>query len=172
MKRSFFAPKQIGIMAMFVSMGLILQYAESRILISPVPGGKLGLANIVSIINIFMFGGGNAMLIAILRAFLGALLTGGAMAIPYSLAGAFFSTLVMCVLKKYCYPRVSMVGMSIAGAAGHNLSQVCVAALVLSSAYIFSYLPLLLAVSAISGAVTGYAAQIFGNRFLKYGDKK
>ena len=172
MKRSSFSPKQIGIMAMFVSIGLILQYVESRILISPVPGGKLGLANVVSILNIFMFGSGNAMLVALLRAFLGALITGGVMAVPYSLAGTFFSMLVMCFLKKYFYPKVSMVGMSILAAAVHNLSQVCVAALILWSPYIFSYLPLLLTVSAISGTATGYAAQVFGNRILKYGDEK
>ena len=56
MKNSY-TPKKIGIMAMFVAIGLVLQYAESRFLVLSVPGGKLGLANVVSIINIFMFGG-------------------------------------------------------------------------------------------------------------------
>ncbi len=166
-----YTSKNIIIMSIFVAIGIILQYIESKILISPVPGGKLGLCNIVSIINIFMFGGKNAIMISLIRSFLGAFLTGGAMALPYSITGALFSTAVMSVIKKYLYPKVSMIGISITGAAVHNIMQICVAAVILTSGYIFSYLPFLLVVAVASGAVTGYAAQIFGNRILKYGDR-
>ncbi len=169
MKRRYKSKKLI-IMSMFVAIGIVLQYIESKVLISPVPGGKLGLCNIVSVINIFMFGGKNAIMISLIRAFIGTFLTGGAMALPYSMAGAFFSTAVMAVIKKYLYPNVSMIGISITGAAVHNVMQTCVAAVMLTSGYIFSYLPFLLVVATISGAVTGYAAQIFGNRILKHGD--
>lgn len=170
MKKGFTSKKMI-IMAIFVAIGIVLQYIESRVLISSVPGGKLGLCNIVSIINIFMFGGKNAIMISLIRAFLGTFLTGGAMALPYSLAGAFLSTVAMALMKKYTYPKVSMIGISVTGAAVHNVSQTCVAAIMLTSGYIFSYLPFLLIVAVASGAVTGYAAQVFGNRILKYGDK-
>lgn len=170
MKRRYTSKKFI-IMSMFVAIGIVLQYIENNVLISPVPGGKLGLCNIVSVINIFMFGGKNAVMISLIRAILGTLLTGGVMALPYSVAGAVFSTAVMAVMQKYTYPKVSMVGISIVGAAVHNLLQVCVAAVMLTSGYIFSYLPFLLVVAVISGSITGYAAQIFGNRILKHGDK-
>ncbi len=166
-----YTTRQIAIMGIFVSVGIMLQYVENRILITPVPGGKLGLSNIVSIINIFVFGGRNAMIVSLIRAFLGTILTSGASALPYSFAGAFFSTLAMCLIKRFSYPKVSMVGMSVAGAAFHNLAQICVAAFMLSSAYIFSYLPILLIVSVVSGFVTGYGAQVFGNRVLKKGEK-
>ena len=170
MKRRYTSKKLI-IMSIFVAIGIVLQYIENKVLISPVPGGKLGLCNIVSIINVFMFGGKNAIMISLIRAFLGTFITGGAMALPYSMAGAFFSIVAMVVVKKCLYPKVSMIGISIAGAAVHNFMQTCVAAIMLTSGYIFSYLPFLLVVAVISGAVTGYAAQIFGNRILKYGDK-
>ncbi len=165
-----YTPRQIGIMAIFVAIGIMLQYVENRILITPVPGGKLGLSNIVSIVNIFVFGGKNAMVVSLLRAFIGTILTAGASALPYSLIGAFISTLAMCLMKKFFYPKVSMVGISVIGAAFHNFSQICVAAFMLSSVYIFSYLPILLLVSTISGVVTGYGAQVLGNRVLKKGD--
>lgn len=166
-----YTSKNIIIMSIFVAVGIILQYIESKVLISPVPGGKLGLCNIVSVINIFMFGGKNAIMISLIRSFLSTFLTGGAMALPYSITGAFFSTAAMAVMQKYLYPKVSMIGISITGAAMHNIMQTCVAAVMLTSGYIFSYLPFLLIVAVVSGAVTGYAAQIFGNRILKYGDK-
>lgn len=166
-----YTSKKLIIMSMFVAIGIVLQYIESRVLISPVPGGKLGLCNIVTIINIFMFGGKNAVMISLIRAFLGTFLTGGAMALPYSVSGAFFSAVIMAIIKRYLYPKVSMIGISISGAAVHNLLQTCVAAVMLTSGYIFSYLPFLLVVATVSGAVTGYAAQVFGNRILKHGEK-
>ncbi|MBQ9737700.1 MAG: Gx transporter family protein [Clostridia bacterium] len=159
--------KRIGLTAIFVSLGLVLQYTENRILITPIPGGKLGLANIVSILNIFMLGGKNALLVAVVRAFLGGLLTGGAMTVPYSMAGAIASVLIMYFFKRLFYPKMSMVGMGMIGAVFHNLAQLVVAALMYGSVYVFSYLPFLLILSLVSGATTGCAAQIFSGRIFK-----
>ena len=157
--------KKISIMAIFVAIGLVFQYIESRFTPVNIPGGKLGLANMVSIINIFMFGGINATFIAVLRATLGCLLFGGISAVPYSVSGAFFAVLSMWVAKKWLYPKISMVGISIIGAALHNISQIFVAVLMFSSWYVLSYLPGLLVIAVICGAATGYAAEIFANRF-------
>ncbi|MBR5614463.1 MAG: Gx transporter family protein [Clostridia bacterium] len=159
--------RKIGIMAIFVAIGMVLQYAESRLIVTSVPGGKLGLANVVTIINIFMFGNKSAILISVIRATLGCLISGGITALPYSLSGAFFSTLFMCLAKKLIYPRISTIGISVIGAAIHNISQIFVAALVFSSWYIFSYLPALLVVAVISGVLTGYTADVFSKRILK-----
>jgi heptaprenyl diphosphate synthase len=166
MKR-IYSNRKIGIMAVFIAIGLVLQYFESRIIITPVPGGKLGLANIVTVINIFLFGGGNATVIAIIRAFLGALVSGGAATVPYSVAGAALSTLAMWIVKKYFYPKVSIIGISIIGAVFHNIAQLLIASAVYVSGYIFSYLPGLLVLALVSGTVTGYAALIFAKRALK-----
>lgn len=167
MKEMKYTPRKIGIMAIFISIGIILQYIENRILITPIPGGKLGLGNVVSIINIFMFGGSNAMIVAVLRAFLGTMLMGGASALPYSVAGAVLSTSGMILVKNRLYPKVSMIGISVVGATLHNFSQVCVAAIFFSSGYVFSYLPLLLVVAVVSGVSTGYVSHIFGRRVLE-----
>ncbi len=157
----------ICIMAVFVASGLVLQYIENYIAITSVPGGKIGLANIVSILNIFMFGGGNALLISTIRAFLGALLSGGISAIPYSVSGAVFSTIAMWICKKLFYPDVSMIGIGVLGAVFHNLAQICVAAVIFSSPYVFSYMPFLILFALVSGAITGYTAQLFERRFLQ-----
>ena len=166
MKKKY-TPKQIGIMAVFVSFGFVLQYTESKIFISAVPGGKLGLCNIVSIINIFIFGGQNALVIASIRSMLTSFITGGAATLPYSLAGAVCSTAAMWLVKKYFYPKISIIGISIAGAAVHNIAQLVVAFLQYGSGYVFSYLPSLLTVALISGTVTGYATRVLAERLLK-----
>ena len=157
--------KKISIMAIFVAIGLVFQYVESHFAPVNIPGGKLGLANMVSIINIFMFGGVNAIIIAVLRAMLGCLLFGGVSAIPYSVSGALFAVLSMCGAKKWLYPKISMVGISIIGAAVHNVSQIFVAVLIFSSWYVLSYLPGLLVIAVICGTATGCATEIFSNHF-------
>lgn len=170
MRKPKYSAYDMCLFAVFIAVGIVLQYAESRITITPVPGGKIGLANIVSIINIFMFGGGNAEVIAIIRAFLGSLLSGGVGAVPYSVAGAAAATAVMSVCKRF-YPRMSMIGISIIGAAAHNIAQLCVAAILFGSAYIFSYLSVMLIAGLVGGCVTGYAAELFWKRYIKNGGK-
>ncbi len=171
MKKRKYTPQKLGIMAMFVAIGLVLQYIEGQFMLTSVPGGKLGLCNIVSIINIFLFGGKNALVIALLRASLGTIITSGVTALPYSIAGTFLSVLIMCATKKFLYPTVGMVGISVLGAAAHNTAQVFVAAIILKSGYVFSYTPFLLLVAVVSGTVTGIGAHIIGKRILKYGDR-
>ncbi len=156
--------KKITVLSLFVAIGLILQYIEDKIFISPIPGGKLGLSNIVSIINIFMFGGKNALAIATVRSLTGSLIFGGAMTVPYSVSGAVLSTLVMWGIKYLLYPKVSIVGISIVGAAVHNISQLTVAAFFYGSIYVFSYLPVLLVTALISGFLTGCITHIFISR--------
>lgn len=162
-----YTPKKLGIMAVFIAVGLVLQYIESRILITPIPGGKLGLANIVSVLNIFVFGGKNAIIIASIRALLGSILAGSVAAIPYSVAGAVFSTFIMWLFQKFFYPKISIIGISVVGAVSHNIAQLAVVSLIYKSYYVFSYLPFLLLTALISGSITGYVTHLLANRVLK-----
>lgn len=155
---------EICIMAVFVSVGLVLQCVEASFAVLPIPGGKLGLANIVSILNLFLFGGGNAMMIAILRGFIGALVTGGAGAAVYSVAGAAASTAVMWLAMRGLYPRVSEIGTGVLGAVAHNTAQLCVACYATGSWYAAMYLPILLLISVVCGTVTGYTAGLLRDR--------
>lgn len=164
---SKYTSQKIGLMAVFIATGLVLQYVENQILVTPVPGGKLGLSNIVTIINIFVFGGRNSILIAALRSFLGSVMMGGVISAIYSVSGAVLSTVFMWLIKNYFYPRVSIVGISVAGAAVHNITQLLVAAVTYKSIYVFSYLPLLMIIALVSGTLTGYCASLFAKRILK-----
>lgn len=147
------------IISLYVAIGIILQITESTFpIITTVPGGKLGLANIVSILNISMFGGVNALVVALLRAFLGSLLFGGVSSMIYSVSGAFLSTICMSIFMKFKSEKYGSVSVGIIGAVTHNLAQVAVASLILGSVYIWSYFPVLMIIGAISGAVTGFSS--------------
>lgn len=158
---------EICTMAAFISAGLVLQYIESQLALLPIPGGKLGLANIVSMINISVFGGGCAMVIAVCRAFIGALLTGGAGAVPYSVAGAAASVGIVWLCRRRMSPRVSMVGEGVLGAAAHNTAQLLVACAALGSPYALSYFSALLVIAVICGSATGYAAELLNGRIMR-----
>ena len=158
---------EICTMAVSVSCGLVLQYIESQFAVLPIPGGKLGLANIVSMINLSLFGGGCTMLIALCRAFVGALITGGAGAVPYSVSGAAAAVCAMWFCRRHFSPAVSMIGEGVLGAAAHNAAQLLVACAVLNSAYALSYLPSLLVIAVICGSATGYAAKLLCGRIMK-----
>ncbi|HIS63819.1 MAG TPA: Gx transporter family protein, partial [Candidatus Avoscillospira avistercoris] len=70
--------------------------------------------------------------------------------------GGLLALLVMAALKR-C-KRLSLYGISMAGAAAHNIGQLSVAALVLGSSYVWAYLPFLLLVSLATGTITGTVA--------------
>lgn len=167
MKKKRYSVKELSTFALFISLGLVLQYVEGFFVAISIPGGRIGLANIVSILNMFMFGGLNALVITTIRAFLGSLIAGGVTAIPYSVVGAIVSVMLMYICKRFFYPRLSIIGISIIGAIGHNVSQIFVASVFFSSGYLFSYLPPMLIVGLLGGMVTGYAAKYILRHYLK-----
>lgn len=126
----------------------------------PVPGAKLGLANIVSLIALAAFGLRDAMTVGILRVFIGSLVGGTFLGLGFllSLSGAVVSTLVMYVLLRH-FSSLSVIGVSVAGAAAHNLAQVTAAAAITGTPYLFYYLPFLFLAAVPTGFVTGVAAK-------------
>lgn len=153
--------KKTVITALLVCIGIVLQIAESMFDIFVVPGGKIGLANIATLLGIFIFGGANGTVIAFLRALLGCILYGGVPAIPYSISGAVLSALCMWGLKEAFYPRLSCVGISVLGAFVHNAAQIAVAVVIFQSAKLFTYLPVLVIIGTLGGILTGVGAKVF-----------
>ena len=150
--------KKIALMALFTAAGLMLQYIESVAFSFGLPGERIGLANIVSVINIFVLGGANALAVSVLRAFIGSLLTRGVSSVIYSVSGALCSGLVMWALKERFYPKLSEVGISVMGAAANNCAQLLVGSFFFSAYLIYSFLPMMLICGVLGGVVTGCAA--------------
>ena len=151
--------KKLTLMAVLVCLGITLQLFESYLpFFVDLPGGKLGLAHIATLIVLYMYGLREAVTVAALRSIIGALLFGGVVGMLYSVSGALLSMLVMYVAKRY-FTRLSIVGVSVLGACAHSAAQVCVGAVILSSVLFYTYLPPLMAVAAVCGIFTGLAAK-------------
>ena len=146
-------------LSILCAVALVLGFMESMIpAFAVIPGGKLGLANIVTMVVFCMFSFPETMLFGLLRSLLSAVLYSGFSAFFYSIAGTVFSVLSMFLLKKMLKERVSEVGLSVTGAVFFNVGQLTVASLVLGTIQIFRYFPVMGILSAFAGVITGYIA--------------
>ena len=118
--------KKTAFYGMFLALALVAGYIEQLIPINlGIPGVKLGLANIVTMLLLYIVGVPAACLISVLRILLSGFLFGSGFAMVYSAAGAAMSMLVMALLKKT--KKFSSVGVSVAGGIFHNVGQIIVA---------------------------------------------
>ena len=149
-----FSTKQLTICAVLAALALALSYVEGMFPPPvPLPGFKLGLANIVTLFALYALGAAPALAILLVRVLLGAMFAGNASALIYSLLGGLCAMLVMIALSRW--DKLSIYGVSIGGAAAHNAGQVAAAVLTLGNAAPVAYLPVLLIVALFSGALTG-----------------
>lgn len=152
--------KKMVILSVLISQALVLHVIERMIPVPvPIPGIKLGLANIVSLFTIIIFGGKEALLVVFLRTLLASFFGGGFSAFAYSLAGGILSTLVMAFLYRYSRGIFSIVAISVVGAVFHNIGQILIASLVVRNVNLFFYLPVLLIAGVITGIFIGVAVQ-------------
>ena len=148
--------KQLTLCAVLTALALALSYLENLFPLSlaiPIPGIKLGLANIVTVFALYALGPAQAFLILLARCFLGAVFAGNMNALIFSLLGGVTAMVVMIILSGLrC---LSVYGVSVGGAAAHNCGQVAAAVLTLGNTAPLYYLPVLLGVSLLTGALTG-----------------
>jgi heptaprenyl diphosphate synthase len=130
----------------------------------PIPGLKLGLANIVTMFAIFYLGYKYTFAIVTVRCLLGAVFIGGPTSFVFSLSGAVLAAIVMLLLKTGYNKHFSIYGISLAGSATFNVMQVLVASAILQDTAVFSYLPLLMVGGVATGILT---ATIFGLFYMR-----
>lgn len=154
--------RKIVLLGILIALALALHVAERMLPlpILPVPGVKLGLANIVTLTAIFILPLPQLTLLVIGRTILSSAFGGGLSAFLFSLAGGLLSMLVMYLLVHYAYEQFSLPAISIIGALFHNIGQLLVAAVIVHTPGIFLYLPLLLVSAGITGLAIGFTAQI------------
>lgn len=153
--------KKVANYGVLVTLALVASYVETLIPISlGVPGAKIGLANLITIVALFLMGWKDAFAISIIRIVLAGFLFGNLFAIFYSLAGAILSLLIMMLLKKL---EFGTVAVSCAGGVAHNIGQISFAALLVENSRLFYYLPVLLIAGVLAGIVIG----IIGGELIK-----
>ena len=149
--------KTIALGAVLVALALALSYTERFIplqLVIPLPGVKLGLANIATLVSLYLLGWQTTVPIVAVRCFLGALF-GGLTGILFSLTGSLIALAVMAICKRL--PIFSIYGVSILGAAAHNIGQILAAMVLMGSIYVWAYLPYLLVIAIFTGTANGAA---------------
>ena len=150
--------QRITRIALLTALSLILFILEGFLpLPLPVPGAKLGLAAIVTLIALYTMSTRDAALMLTLRIVLASAFGGGLAPMLYSLAGGAASFAAMALLKRYT--QLSIVGISAAGGFLHNMAQLLVAAAVLETTALFVYAPVLGAVGILTGILIGITAQ-------------
>lgn len=152
--------RRVTNLAILVSIGLVLSIIESMFPpLLPLPGAKLGLANIATVIALYLFGPSMALEVTVLRCLLGGLLRGSVVGLFLSFSAGLASTLVMILLYYIAHEYLSVIGVSVAGAVTHNVAQLAAAYLIVGQAALFYYLPYLALVSVPTGLFVGYAGR-------------
>lgn len=155
--------KRIALFGMMVALAFTFSYLESSIPFNfGIPGVKLGLANLVVVVALYIMKPGEAFAIAIIRVFLAGLTFGNVYSIAYSLCGGILSFAVMLLMKK---TKLSVIGVSILGGIFHNVGQIIVAVIILETTKIAYYLLVLTVVGMFTGMLMGIISKLVIDRF-------
>ena len=150
--------KKLVILALLLSVGVVLHAAEQWLIPPlPVPGGKLGIANAVTLAALLLMGGKETFAICVMRIFLGSFLGGTFLSSGFflSLSGGLLSFSVMVLIYYASRKKANVILISIAGALAHNIGQLSAAVLIMKSSALFYYLPFLLLLAVPAGAGIG-----------------
>lgn len=144
---------------MFLAMALVLHVLETALPAPlPLPGVKLGLSNLMTVLTVLVLGPVSGVALAAFRSVLGSLIVGTFLSVGFflSLGGALSSALVVALALRWLRPPLSLVGVSILGAVTHNTVQLTLAwALFIQQGVLFFYLPMLWILALIGGTITG-----------------
>ena len=159
--------KKTAYLGMFKALAFVFSYIEFLLPINlGIPGIKLGLANLVSIVALYTMGASWAFPLSLVRILLTGLTFGNPASMIYSLAGGILSLAIMIVAKR-C-KLFSVTGVSVLGGVFHNVGQILAAILVVETASLFYYLPALILSGAAAGVLIGILSSILIRHLRKF----
>ncbi|MDI6799362.1 MAG: Gx transporter family protein [Actinomycetota bacterium] len=162
--------KRLVFLALLLALGIALHLIESIYMPPlPIPGAKLGLANIVSLIIISSYSLREAAVNALARTLIASILLGTFLSATFvfSLSGALVSTIVMLAAHRSLSKHLSLSGISILGALAHNLTQMIVAYFIfIRHSALFFELPILMVLAVLCGLFNGVLASLILSRAL------
>ena len=161
--------KKLTRLALLTTIALIIFMVEAQIPPPiPIPGIKLGLANIVTVYAMFALSPGDALAVLVCRVFLGSVFSGQLMTLFYSMGGGLLCWLVMLLLRRLLSKKQLWVA-GVFGAMFHNVGQILVAIALTRTPGLIAYLPVLLVSGILTGAFTGLCAQFLLAQLDKIG---
>lgn len=164
--------KKLSLMALLAAIALIVFVIEAQIPpLVPIPGIKLGLANMITLVAMVILGRREAGAILLVRILMGSMFAGGVSGFLFSIAGGLLAYLVMMLLIGL-FPQKLLWVVSIFGAIAHNIGQLTVAVLVSKTPSIIVYGPALMASGIITGAFTGIGAYYLVQALAKLDKRK
>ncbi|MBQ9827881.1 MAG: Gx transporter family protein [Lachnospiraceae bacterium] len=159
--------KKLAALSLLTAIALVIYILESMIPpLVPVPGIKLGLANVITLFVLVYYGAREAAMVLTVRVILSSIFVGQITYFFYSVAGAAAAFLIMWLFTRINRKRF----LWFTGAMGgifHNLGQILVAVLIMGSPYILSYFPFLMISGIITGLFTGTCVQLLIKRKIK-----
>jgi len=151
--------RKLALMALLTAIALTIFVIENQIPAPvPVPGVKLGLANIVTLIAMKLLGKKEAGAVLVVRVLMGAMFAGSPSTLLFSAAGGALAYLVMCLAADFFGDNQLWIVSALAGIA-HNAGQLLACVLVVKTPGVFAYAPILAASGVVTGVFTGLAAQ-------------
>ena len=152
--------QKIAVCALLTAIALIFSYIESMLPIPfPVPGMRLGFANIAIIAVLYLYGFKEALTVNVIRIILASLLFGNINSFFFSIAGGLASLCVMYLLKKT--GKFSVIAVSGVGGVVHNIAQIFISIWVLGSPAIGYLMPIFIILGVVTGIICGIVAKIF-----------
>lgn len=147
--------KKLTTLALYTTLAIII-YSVETILppLVPIPGVKLGLANIITLAVIHEHSGKDAFMVLMARIILSSFLFGQMVSLLYSLAGGVLCLFVMFLTNHLLSGRYICL-TSIVGAIAHNIGQIAIAYFITSTMGVLAYLPFLMLSGIITGLFTG-----------------
>lgn len=155
--------------ALLTAIALTIFMIEAQIPpLVPITGVKLGLANIVTVFALFAYSWRDALMILLVRIFLGSVFSGQIMTLLYSLSGGLLCFAVTVLLRRF-FTEKQIWAASAVGAVFHNIGQIITAILVTSTPGMIVYLPVLLVSGIVTGLFTGLCAQFLYGKLKHLG---
>lgn len=155
-------------LAMMTSIAIVLSVVESMIssTLFLIPGVKLGLSNIVTIVILYRYSWKEASVVVVIRILLAALISPVATLVSFALSssGGIVALLTMVFIQKT--KIFSILGVSVAGSLMHMVGQLLLAMVLLDTPTLIYYLPYMLLLSVPTGIVTGLASKTIIHSFL------
>ena len=151
--------KKLAVMALLTAIALTIFVIENQIPAPvPIPGVKLGLANIVTLVAMALLSRRDAGIVLLVRILMGAMFAGSPSTFLFSATGGLFAYLVMCLTVGLFGEDRLWIVSALAGIA-HNAGQLLACVLVVKTPGVFAYAPILAASGIVTGVFTGLAAQ-------------